>query len=68
VRSSTSETEHCRSWSQYGNCEIASNEAPDGSPPAGVYEDLAGIIRQIDSQATVLNGMLAFLLLLAPCM
>lgn len=26
------------------------------------YEDLAGIIRQIDFQATVLNGMLAFLL------
>jgi len=27
-----------------------------------LYEDLAGIIRQIDFQATVLNGMLAFLL------
>lgn len=37
-------------------------------PDVLLYEDLAGIIRQIDSQATVLNGMLAFLLLLAPCM
>jgi CPA1 family monovalent cation:H+ antiporter len=31
-------------------------------PDVLVYEDLAGIIRQIDFQATVLNGMLAFLL------
>ena len=31
-------------------------------PPVLLYEDLAGIIRQIDFQATVLNGMLAFLL------
>lgn len=31
-------------------------------PDVLLYEDLAGIIRQIDFQATVLNGMLAFLL------
>lgn len=31
-------------------------------PAVVLYEDLAGIIRQIDFQATVLNGMLAFLL------
>ena len=31
-------------------------------PSVLLYEDLAGIIRQIDFQATVLNGMLAFLL------
>ncbi len=31
-------------------------------PHVLLYEDLAGIIRQIDFQATVLNGMLAFLL------
>lgn len=33
-----------------------------GFPNVLLYEDLAGIIRQIDFQATVLNGMLAFLL------
>ena len=31
-------------------------------PDILLYEDLAGVIRQIDFQATVLNGMLAFLL------
>ena len=31
-------------------------------PHVVLYEDLAGIIRQIDFQATVLNGILAFLL------
>ncbi len=31
-------------------------------PHVLLYEDLAGIIRQIDFQATVLNGILAFLL------
>jgi CPA1 family monovalent cation:H+ antiporter len=31
-------------------------------PHVLLYEDLAGIIRQIDFQGTVLNGMLAFLL------
>lgn len=31
-------------------------------PDVLLYEDLAGIIRQIDFQATVLDGMLAFLL------
>lgn len=31
-------------------------------PHVTLYGDLAGIIRQIDFQATVLNGMLAFLL------
>ncbi len=31
-------------------------------PNVLLYEDLAGVIRQIDFQATVLNGMLAFLL------
>jgi CPA1 family monovalent cation:H+ antiporter len=31
-------------------------------PDVLLYEDLAGVIRQIDFQATVLNGMLAFLL------
>lgn len=33
-----------------------------GFPNVLLYEDLAGIMRQIDFQATVLNGMLAFLL------
>lgn len=31
-------------------------------PDVLLYVDLAGVIRQIDFQATVLNGMLAFLL------